>query len=214
MNKHCIRAAAWLLIGILCFSGISFAIPATAGAAAEPSLNYSKKTIIIGTTYTLQVQNVTDSKASYSWSTSDSSVATVNGKGKVTPKKEGTANITCRITYLDRSTKSLTCVVTAKERVEAENVAINNAKTEDLNAHDVYDLSVTVFEQDEAYRPMPVFYFFTRATRKELTDQTTFPLKIMATLRESKEFRDVCRDCYLKTVQPLETWSPHAPYFF
>ena len=85
---------------------------------------------------------------------------------------------------------------------------------EDLNAQDVYDLSVTVFKQDEAYRPMPVFYFFTRATREELTDQTTFPLKIMATLRESKEFRDVSRDCYLKTVQPLETWSPYAPYFF
>ena len=153
MNKHCIRAAAWLLIGILCFSGISFAIPATAGAAAEPSLNYSKKTIIIGTTYTLQVQNVTDSKASYSWSTSDSSVATVNGKGKVTPKKEGTANITCRITYLDRSTKSLTCVVTAKERVEAENVAINNAKTEDLNAHvmtvgESYDFNRTLTPSD------------------------------------------------------------------
>ena len=81
---------------------------------------------------------------------------------------------------------------------------------EDLNAQDVYDLSVTVFEQDEAYRPVPVFYFFTRATREELTNQATFPLKIMATLRDSKEFCDVCRDCYLKTVQPLETWSAYA----
>ena len=85
---------------------------------------------------------------------------------------------------------------------------------EDLNAHDVYDLSVTVFEQDEAYRPMPVFYFFTRATREELTDQTTFPLKIMATLRESKEFREVCYDCYLKSVQPLGVWAPCTPYLY
>lgn len=85
---------------------------------------------------------------------------------------------------------------------------------EDLNAQDVYDLSVTVFKQDEAYRPMPVFYFFTRATREELTDQATFPLKIMATLRDNKEFRDVCRDCYLKTVQPLETWSAYTASAF
>ena len=81
---------------------------------------------------------------------------------------------------------------------------------EGLEAQDEHDLSVTVFEQDEAYRPMPVFNFYTRATQEELTDQDTFPLKIMATLRDNKEFRDVCHDCYLKTVQPLETWSAYA----
>lgn len=85
---------------------------------------------------------------------------------------------------------------------------------EGLEARDEHDLSVTVFEQDEAYRPMPVFYFYTRATHDELTDKNTLPLKIMATLRESEEFREVCCDCYLKSVQPLGVWSPYAPYLY
>lgn len=81
---------------------------------------------------------------------------------------------------------------------------------ENLESRDEHEISVTVFVQDEAYRPIPVLYFFALVTHEELTDKATFPLTIMAALRDSKEFRDVCRDCYLNTVQPLETWSAYA----
>ncbi|MBO5197963.1 MAG: Ig-like domain-containing protein [Lachnospiraceae bacterium] len=135
MKRRIYGVMVFLLVFAAAFSVMQPITAPTAYAAAEPALNYSKKTIIIGTTYTLKVVNVTDSKATYSWSTSDSSVAAVNGKGKVTPKKAGTAKITCKITYSDRTTKSVSCTVTAKERVVATGVEINNAKIGDMNAH-------------------------------------------------------------------------------
>lgn len=134
MKKRIYKIAAFLLIFALCFPVFSAAEPETAYAAQAPSLNYSKKTIILGTTYTLTVSGVTDSKAIYSWSSSETSVATVNGKGKVTPKKAGTAKITCKITYSDRTTKSLTCTVTVKARTAATAIVISNSKIGSMNA--------------------------------------------------------------------------------
>lgn len=49
------------------------------------------------------------------WSSSNSSVATVDGNGTVTGKSPGTANITCVTT--DGSKKSATCIVTVKQGV-------------------------------------------------------------------------------------------------
>ena len=62
--------------------------------AAKMKLNVSKKTIVIGSTYKLKVQN-TSKKVK--WSSSNKKVATVTSGGKVTAKKAGTTTITAKV---------------------------------------------------------------------------------------------------------------------
>lgn len=59
------------------------------------------------------------------WSSSNSSVATVDGNGTVTGKSPGTANITCVTT--DGSKKSATCIVTVKQGVTS--ISLNKSTT-------------------------------------------------------------------------------------
>lgn len=89
-------------------------------------LNYSSKSIYVGKTYTLKAtvspSNATDK--SLKWTTSNSSVATVNSSGKVTAKKPGTATITCKAA--DGSGKKATCKITVKA-VEVSSVDLNRS---------------------------------------------------------------------------------------
>ena len=59
------------------------------------SLSKTKKTIYVGEKYTLKIKG-TSKKAKW-WKSSNTKVATVNSKGKVTAKKKGTAEITAKI---------------------------------------------------------------------------------------------------------------------
>ena len=73
------------------------------------SLNKTSLTLEVGKTYTL-TKTISPSTAttSYSWSSSNTSVATVNSSGKVTAKKTGTATITVKTS----NGKTATCKVT------------------------------------------------------------------------------------------------------
>lgn len=82
------------------------AIPMQADAAVK--LNATKKTMYVGTSFTLKV-NGTKQKAI--WSSNRFTVATVTQKGKVTAKSEGVATITAKV-----GKRSLKCKVTVKER--------------------------------------------------------------------------------------------------
>ncbi len=77
------------------------------------ALNVASKTLNVGGTYTLTA--TTDpSGRSVSWTTSNSSVATVSG-GTVTAKGAGSATITAKITYNSKTyTKTCTVTVTGK----------------------------------------------------------------------------------------------------
>lgn len=86
------------------------------------TLDQNKKTLQVGKSFLLNViykpENATNKKVK--WSSSDTSVATVNGNGKVTGVKGGTAMITCKS---DESGFTANCVVTVTELVT--NVKLN-----------------------------------------------------------------------------------------
>ena len=65
---------------------------------------------------------VTGTKKKPSWKSSNKSVATVNSKGKVTAKKKGTANITCKV-----GGSKVTCKITVKNP-EKVKVSLNKTK--------------------------------------------------------------------------------------
>lgn len=98
-------------------------------AAATPSFEKTKIELVgEGTTYQLVIKDKID-KSTYSWSSSNTSIAKVNKNGLVTAVGKGTAKITCKVTYPSgktTKTKTLTCSVTVT--VPATNVKINNAK--------------------------------------------------------------------------------------
>lgn len=75
-------------------------------------LTPTSKTIYVDDTYTLKA-TATPSNGKLTWSSSNTKIATVNSKGKVTAKKEGTATITVKIT--GTSIKK-TCKVTVKKK--------------------------------------------------------------------------------------------------
>ena len=86
------------------------------------SLDKTSLSLEVGKTYTLY-ENVLPTNAtdkSVTWSTSNSSVATVSSTGLVTAKSEGTATITCKAN--DDSGKQATCKVTV---TKPEGIEIN-----------------------------------------------------------------------------------------
>lgn len=98
---------------------------AVALAAATPTFVQTKLEIVgVGETYQLEIKDkISGSK--YSWTTSDSNVATVTKDGLVTSVGAGTAKIKCKITYPNKNTKSLSCKVTVT--IPAKEIKINNA---------------------------------------------------------------------------------------
>ena len=81
-------------------------------------LNATNKTINSGKTVQLKVSSVTPSNASikkYTWSSSNTKVATVSSSGLVTGVKGGTVTITCKAA--DGSGKKATCKVTVRQSV-------------------------------------------------------------------------------------------------
>ena len=90
---------------------------------AKPSkivLNYTKKTLDIGDSFTLKVKAVTPKKAErkVTFTSSKKSIATVASNGKVTAKKSGTAVITVK-SAVDKKIKA-TCKITVNSKEQTE----------------------------------------------------------------------------------------------
>lgn len=90
---------------------------------AKPSkivLNYTKKTLDIGDSFTLKVKAVTPKKAEkkVTFTSSKKSIATVASNGKVTAKKSGTAVITVK-SAVDKKIKA-TCKITVNSKEPTE----------------------------------------------------------------------------------------------
>lgn len=111
--------------------------PAKKIALRKISLNKASVNINVGSSARLSVSfspaNTTESK-SVTWSSSNTSVATVSG-GKVTAKKNGTATITAKV-----GNKTATCKVTVKAPLKS--IALNKS-VKSVTVGEAFSLSVT-----------------------------------------------------------------------
>ncbi len=132
MKKRNAGFIAFAVMLAVMFSTIAVSRTENAYAAAI-ALNATSKTVVAGTTYTLSVKNGTDVSKT-SWKSSNTKVATVNGKGLVTPIAAGTATITATVYFKDGTQKQLSSKVTVKNRIPATGVTLNVVHDE-INAH-------------------------------------------------------------------------------
>ena len=94
-------------------------------AATTPTFKTPKVTIVgAEETYQMKILNPI-AKSKYKWTSSKSSIATVNSRGLITTRGKGTATIKCKITYTTKKTKTLSSKVTVT--IPATDVNINNA---------------------------------------------------------------------------------------
>lgn len=107
------------------------AMPAHASAASNIKLNKTKVSIFKGKGYTLKLSGAS---GKIKWSSSKTSVVTVNANGKITAKKKGTAVITAK--YKGKKYK---CNVTVKQPVTSitlskKTLSLTKGKTYTLKA--------------------------------------------------------------------------------
>jgi hypothetical protein len=117
-----------------------------AKAATTPTFERTSVDIVgEGKTYQMVIKDKID-KSTYSWSSSNTSIANVSTKGVITAVNKGTATIKCKITYPTKKTKTLTCKVTVT--IPATNIRINNSNPVNgahvLTMGDSYDFNSEV----------------------------------------------------------------------
>lgn len=95
-----------LLVIVATFT-LGFEVPVH---AAKVKLSKKSTTLEVGQKKTIKVKGTTKK---VTWSSSDKKIATVNSKGKITAKSEGTCKITAKV-----GSKKLTCKVTVKLALE------------------------------------------------------------------------------------------------
>ena len=115
------------------------------GDVTSVSLDKTKLTLNIDDTYTFTTTVLPEDaiNKSLEWTSSDTSIATVDANGKVTAKAKGTATITAKAT--DGTEKSATCTVTVKKPVSS--VTLDNTSIT-VNAGSSKKLTATVLPED------------------------------------------------------------------
>ncbi len=130
---------ALAVVAVMVMLSVLIIPPTVAHAASKPVLTKTTLNIIEGNSYDINIKNkITGS--TYTWTSSNKKVATVNKVGLVKGIKKGEATITCTV-KAPKKTYTLTCKVSVLE--EASDFFINNKVTV-LNLGQVYDLNRTL----------------------------------------------------------------------
>lgn len=169
---------------------VTSAAPAgVASAATAPSLNVSSKTLYVGKKFDINIKNK-PSSATYTWSSSDKTVATVAKGGIVTAKKSGTATVKVVI-KTKKTSKTLKATFTVKE--SATKVAISNPTDTVGIGEKVYDFNRTLTTKSGGKSTDKTFWVITDDTAGTTVDangviSTTKPgeFKIQAVTATSK----------------------------
>lgn len=85
-----------VLFSMLTALMITLFIGSTVYGAAKPTISKASFDLLIGKTYDLDIKNATKN-ATFTWSTSNKKIATVNKNGLVKAVAKGTATITCKV---------------------------------------------------------------------------------------------------------------------
>jgi hypothetical protein len=107
----------------------------TVASAASVALTTTKKTVVMGSSYTVTLKD-SNLVAKKSFKSSNIKIATVNGKGIVTPVKAGSVKIACTVTLTSGVTVKLICNITVKDRVPATGLTLN-AVYDKNNTHNI-----------------------------------------------------------------------------
>lgn len=100
-------------------------VKSTSVSVTNISLNRSNAQLTAGSTLqlTADIYPTNATNKNVNWSSSNTSVASVDSRGLVTAKKAGSATITCRVA--DGSGKYATCSITVNAHVEPESIVLN-----------------------------------------------------------------------------------------
>ena len=115
-------------------------IPSTPTTVSPTSVSLNKTSITLGAgeSYTLtKTVSPSNASTSYTWSSSNTSVATVNSSGKITARNSGTATITVKTS----NGKTATCKVTVKNA--PSKISLNKTKVT-LGVGETFDLNSTL----------------------------------------------------------------------
>mgnify|MGYP001003474720 CR=1 FL=1 len=113
--------------------------PETVDVPTTPSLTATTVQLGAKTSYDINLNDKV-SGCSYLWSSSDTDVVTVNSKnGLLKAVSEGTATITCKITYPDETKQTLKSLVTVGYD---DNAPVLTETELDLNPDDVFDINL------------------------------------------------------------------------
>ena len=124
------KIIAVMMSVMMLFGTVSIAFTSSAASkkkVTKVKLNKTSITMYTTQTYTLKA-TVSPSKASnkkVKWKSSNSKIAKVDSKGKVTALKKGKVTITC--TAQDGSKKKATCKITVNKKVNVKSVKLNKS---------------------------------------------------------------------------------------
>lgn len=102
-------------------------------------ISAKSKTLFVGESFTLKIAGTT---SAIKWSTSNKKVASVNKRGKVTAKSQGTAIIKAKA-----SKKTLKCRITVKEKSGIANGNSLGSRTNPLSAYNENTFELYDYEQ-------------------------------------------------------------------